>query len=162
MRYFSGFCLCGEEKLFEDYLDCGEFCVAGFSRGAQKALDFVLNTKERIDKLQLFSPAFFDVKKIFVDKNLEEFRKNKENYAKKFLKKAGLDNFKFLCEKNCSESELEALFSYDWKKIEKANLKIEVFIGEKDLIVNPKKSYEFFKKYANVYMIKKANHFLRS
>lgn len=42
------------------------------------------------------------------------------------------------------------------------NIKIEVFLGEYDKILSLKKAQSFFKNYATVYCIKKANHFLRS
>jgi len=161
MKYFNGFCLCNEKELFNEYLEDGEYIVAGFSKGAQNALEYVLNTDKRIDKLQLISPAFFDYPEKIVELNLAAFRKNKEEYVKNFLKKAGLEDFRYVCE--CSEDELKRLFTFDWEIIKEIkNVKIEVFLGEFDRILALKKAYEFFKEYADVYLIKKANHFLRS
>ena len=161
MKYFSGFCLCGEKGLFKEYLEDGEFVVAGFSKGAQDALEYVLNTDKRVDKLQLISPAFFDYPEKMVELNLRAFRKNKEEYVKNFLKKAGLEDFRYVCE--CTEDELKRLFTFKWEIInELKDVKIEVFLGEFDRILALKKAYGFFKYRADVYLIKKENHFLRS
>jgi len=161
MKYFNGFCLKGEEELFAEYLQECEFCVAGFSFGAQKALEYALYSKKRVDKLQLFSPAFFSYSKKAVDINLHAFEKNKDAYIKNFLTKAGLYDKKYLC--SCTKDELVSLFTFDWEKISLLKgVKIEIFIGEFDKIIDSKKAYGFFKNYADVYLIKKANHFLRS
>jgi len=161
MKYFSGFCLKNEKELFKEYLEDGEFVVAGFSYGAQKALDYVLTAKNRVDKLQLLSPAFFDYPKKIVDLNIKSFKKDKDRYIKSFLKKAGLYEKEYISK--CNEKELISLFTFDWKKIKEVkNIKIEVFLGEFDKIINLKKAREFFVFYGDVYLIKKANHFLRS
>jgi hypothetical protein len=161
MKYFSGFCLKNEKELFEDFLEEGEFVVAGFSFGAQKALDYVLNSKKRVDKLQLLSPAYFNYNKKIIDLNLNAFRKDKKSYIENFIKKAGFFNEKYIAD--CNESELNSLFTYDWEKIKEIKgVKIEVFLGEFDKIIALKKAYDFFKNYSDVYLIKKANHFLRS
>ncbi len=174
MKYFSGFCLCDEKYLFNGFLEKSEFYVAGFSYGAQKVVDYTLNSNKRIDKIQLFSPAFFDYSQKIIDLNLKAFKKNKNLYIKNFLTKAGIDKWKMengkwkidernirICE--CDEQDLYELFTFNWEKIKKLeNIKIEVFLGEYDKIINLKKAYEFFKNYADVYLIKKANHFLRS
>jgi hypothetical protein len=175
MKYFNGFCLKNEQTLFKEYLELNEFVVAGFSRGAQKALDFVLNSSYRVDKLQLFSPAFFNVNQKFIDLNLNAFKKDKSSYIKNFLTKAGINEWKMENGKwiidledieidySCNEEELLEMFTFDWEKIKEAkNVKIEVFLGEFDKIIASKKAKIFFKKYADVYFIKKANHFLRS
>jgi len=60
--YFNGFSLAKEENLFEDFLLGSEFCVAGFSYGAQKAFEYVYKSSERVDRLILLSPAFFQTK----------------------------------------------------------------------------------------------------
>ncbi|WP_238593468.1 hypothetical protein [Sulfurospirillum diekertiae] len=62
MKFFSGFCLANEQELFSSYLNQSDFTVAGFSYGAIKAFEYTLTCKERIDTLQLFSPAFFEDK----------------------------------------------------------------------------------------------------
>jgi hypothetical protein len=168
MKFFSGFCLKNEEELFKEYLEKG-LVVAGFSKGAQKALEFVLNTNERVDKLQLFSPAFFDYNEKLISLNMSAFKKDKNSYIKNFLIKAGAEykdgsffvDGKKLELSECNEKDLYELFTFNWGKIEKINIKIEVFLGEFDKITTLKKAYGFFKNYADVYYVKKANHFLR-
>ena len=161
MKFFSGFCLQGEKELFTDFLDESEFCVAGFSYGAQKALKYVLTSSERIDKLQLLSPAFFDYGEKLIKINLKAFKKNKKYYKENFFKKAGFYNEKYITD--CRFEELMELFTFDWEIIKNVkDVKIEVFIGEYDKIIASKKAYDFFKKYAEVILIKKADHFLRS
>jgi len=175
MKYFSGFCLKNEKILFKEYLEDNEFIVAGFSYGAQRALEYALTSKKRIDKLQLLSPAFFNVNQRFIDVNLNAFRKDKVSYIKNFLEKAGINQWKMENGKwkinlkgieidySCSEEDLIKLFTFNWEKIENLkNIKIEIFLGEYDRILALKKAEEFFKKYGSVYLIKKANHFLRS
>ncbi|MEO1923164.1 MAG: pimelyl-ACP methyl ester esterase BioV [Nautiliaceae bacterium] len=161
MKYFSGFCLCGEKELFKEYIEDKEFVVAGFSKGAQEALDYILNTDKRVDKLQLLSPAFFEYNEKIIELNLEAFKKDKEKYIKNFLKKAGIPDMKYIC--NCNLEELKKLFTFKWEKIKRVKgIKIEIFLGEYDKISASKKACEFFKQYGDVYFIKKANHFLRS
>ncbi len=204
MKFFSGFCLCNEKNLFKEFLQESEFCIAGFSYGAQKAIDYALNSNKRIDKIQLLSPAFFDYNKKIIDLNLKAFEKNKNRYIKNFLTKAGINEWELenanevspshtpnsqnwmsgkqytkyvmgkiengkwkIKEKNikiceCSEKDLYKLFTFEWEKIKQLkNIKIEVFLGEYDKIVSVEKAYRFFKNHADVYLIKKANHFLR-
>ena len=76
MRFYSGFSLSNDKQLFEPYLKESEFCVAGFSYGAIKAFNDTLNSKTRVDTLQLFSPAFFQ------DKN-EKFKRMQMMYINK-------------------------------------------------------------------------------
>ncbi len=159
MKYFSGFCLCGEKELFTEFLEDGEFVAAGFSYGAQKALDYVLSSHERIDKLQLISPAFFNYPQKIIDLNLKAFENDKKKYIENFIKKAGFFNEKYICE--CTIDDLKALFTFNWEKIKQLNnVKIEIFLGEFDKIIALKQAVEFFKQYGDVYLIKKANHFL--
>jgi len=161
MKYFSGFCLKGEKDLFKEYLDEGEFTVAGFSYGAQKAVDYVLGSSVRVDKLQLISPAFFNYPQKIIDMNLRAFEKDKNAYIENFLKKAGFFNEKYLTE--CTLDDLKRLFTFKWEKIDKIKgVKIEIFFGEFDKIIALKHAVEFFKNYGDVYIIKKSNHFLRS
>jgi len=174
MKFFSGFCVDVDKKFFSDYIEDKEFVVAGFSYGAQKALDYAINSSQRIDKLQLLSPAFFDYNEKLINLNLNAFKKDKKSYIKNFLTKAGINEWIMengewriditnLEIRECNENDLLKLFTFEWKKIEKIkDIKIEVFLGEYDRIIALKKAYEFFKNYADVYFIKKADHFLRS
>jgi pimeloyl-ACP methyl ester carboxylesterase len=162
MKYFNGFCLKGEYELFSEYMEDNAFTVAGFSYGAQKALTYALKEHARTDKLQLFSPAYFKYSEKIIELNLRAFKNDKRKYIENFLKKAGLFNEKYL-DYECGESDLLNLFTFDWEIIKELNnVKIEIFFGEFDKIIALKKAYEFFKNYGDVYLIKKANHFLRS
>ena len=164
MKFFNGFCLNLDKSFFSEYIEDKEFVVVGFSYGAQKAVDYVLNTPHRVDKLQLLSPAFFDYNQKLIELNLSAFKKNKLNYINNFLKKAGADEIILnYLDYSCNENDLYKLFTFNWEKISKIKgIKIEVFLGEFDKILALKKAYGFFKNYADVYLIKKANHFLRS
>ena len=172
MKFFSGFCLNNEKDVFKEYLEDNEFVVAGFSKGAQDAVDYAINSNNRIDKLQLLSPAFFNYSKKLVDINLNAFKKDKRKYIDTFLSKAGLlkENSKWKLENyyldvkyNCNEEELLSLLTFNWEKIKKIkDIKIEIFLGEYDKIIALKKAEEFFSNFGEIYFIKKANHFLRS
>jgi len=172
MKFFSGFCLKNEKDLFRDYLEENEFNVAGFSYGAQKALRFALNSAVRIDKLQLFSPAFFVYNEKLINLNINAFKIDKKNYIKNFLSKAGckIENEKCRIgneiidiDFRCSEKDLYSLFTFEWEIIKQINnIKIEIFLGEYDKIIALKQAVEFFKNFGDVYLIKKSNHFLRS
>ncbi len=65
-----------------------------------------------------------------------------------------------------SYEDLETLLNYQWNK-EKFELllskgvKIEVFLGCEDKIINAQETKKFFQKYANVYLIKNAGHILQ-
>lgn len=58
-NYYSGFSLKNEKKIFGEYIKENDFTISGFSYGAIKAFEDVLKSDERVDLLQLFSPAFF-------------------------------------------------------------------------------------------------------
>ena len=48
MKYFSGFCLENESELFKSFTCKGDFCIVGFSYGAQKALEYAFTCKEKV------------------------------------------------------------------------------------------------------------------
>lgn len=169
MKFFSGFALENESALFENFLERSDYCVAGFSAGAQKALEYVLNHKERVDTLQLFSPAFFQCSnEKFKRLQLMGYKKDPSGYMQNFIK---------LCHapynKSChvefgggSYTELEALLSYEFKpqaleKIAARNITLEVYLGGKDHIIDAIAAKAFFLPYATTYFINSANHFLK-
>ena len=163
MRFYSGFGFWGEKELFRECLDESEFCVAGFSYGAQKALIDAVHTQKRVDKLQLFSPAFFTNNKKFAKLQINAFNKNKPQYIKNFIENVkypkDIDISSYMDE--ATSYELEEMFEFNWGLIEYAkDIKIEVFIGEKDKIIDVNKAVEFFTKYAKVYFIKNSGHLL--
>lgn len=167
-KYFSGFCLENEKELFDEYLCEKDLCVAGFSYGAIKAFEYAYNTDSRVDLLQLFSPAFFQT----MDKKTKRlqlmfFKKDITEYTKSFL-----ENVSFPSQKNMKKyfaegtsSQLEELLDYIWdenrlQELLNRGVKIEVFLGEQDKIIDSKAAKEFFKNFATVYYIKGKGHTL--
>ncbi|PTB83922.1 hypothetical protein C9926_00340 [Sulfurovum lithotrophicum] len=168
MKYFNGFSLEGEEKYFSDYVDQSDYTVTGFSYGAQKAFEYVYRTHTRIDRLILISPAFFQTQKSsFIRTQLRYFEAGKEAYVKQFLKNVAFPSTLSLERylKVGTKEELEALLSYVWdiNKIEEVlqrGITIEVFIGNKDKIIDSNEALSFFTKNTTVYTIKNSGHLL--
>ncbi len=169
MIYFNGFALKGEEKFFKEELIKNDFSVAGFSYGAQKAFEYVYNSKERIDRLILLSPAFFqNHKKSFIRTQLRYYKADETSYVKEFLKNVVYpSNINLYNNINTNKhDELEKLLSYVWDKekileLIERGVSIEVFIGAEDKIVNAEKSYEFFSELTTVYLLKNRGHLLQ-
>lgn len=166
--YHSGFCLQNEEELFKEYLVKNDFTVSGFSYGAIKAFEEVYSSSVRVDKLQLFSPAFFQTKdKKFKRMQLMFFKKDAKAYCENFLENISypknLDTSKYF---NLGTfEELEELLNYEWDEnklqtlLEKGT-KIEVYLGEEDKIIDSYAANDFFKNYATVYYMKNLGHIL--
>jgi esterase/lipase len=169
MKYFNGFSLKGEEVFFSEELIESNYTVAGFSYGTQKALEYAYNCTNRIDRLILISPAFFqNHKKSFIKTQLRYFKADKEAYKKEFLKNVSYPSSNFLDEyiSEGTYEELHDLLSYVWEeeKIQELinrGIKIEVFMGDADKIVDAKKSFEFFSKLVPVYLFKGKGHLLK-
>lgn len=167
-NYFSGFCFKNESEIFSEYLESNDFTVCGFSYGAIKAFEEVLNSNLRVDKLQLFSPAFFqNYDDKFKRTQLMYFKKDANAYVETFLSNvinpSNLDISKYF-ELGTSE-QLEELLNYNWseKKLQEVvdkGVKIEVYLGEVDKIIDSLKVKDFFKNYATVYYIKEKGHLL--
>jgi pimeloyl-ACP methyl ester carboxylesterase len=170
MKYFNGFSLQKDEALFTPYLTHSDYCVAGFSYGAQQAFEYAYQSKKRVDRLILLSPAFFQTQKqSFIRTQLRYFEAGQEAYVKQFLANAAypssLDLSDFL--KVGSREELEALLTYQWdsKKIQEVldrGTIIEVFLGSEDKIIEAEKAFDFFKPLTTTYFIKSVGHILRS
>jgi len=166
--YFNGFSLTGEETLFEDYITEGDTCVVGFSYGAQKAFEYVYHTQERIDRLILLSPAFFQAEKpSFVRTQLRYFEAGKKAYIEQFLKNvtypSSVDLTKYL--KIGTKEELESLLTYQWDKekidtVLSKGTHIEVFVGEKDKIIQSHETLKFFSS-STTYLLKECGHLLK-
>ncbi len=167
-KYFSGFCFENESELFNDYLISNDFTISGFSYGAIKAFEEVLTCEYRVDKLQLFSPAFFQNEdEKFKRMQLMFFKKDEKSYCDNFLK-----NVLYPSDKNIEKyfkigtyKELEELLYYKWEKeklekLLKKGTKIEVFLGQNDKIIHSKKAKDFFTNFATVYYIKNKGHIL--
>ncbi len=169
MKFFSGFCLHDEKELFDEWIEKNDFCVAGFSYGAIKAFEYASTCKQRIDKLQLFSPAFFqDRSDKFKRMQTLYFSKDKNRYVKEFLEKtiypSDFDIKAYF--KEGTLEELKELLNYKWstekiKVLKKRGLEIEVYLGEKDKIINPNSALDFFLPFADVYYMKDVGHMLK-
>ena len=167
MKYFNGFSLQNEESLFANYITSDDTTVAGFSYGAQKALEYAYTSTERIDKLILLSPAFFQTQKAsFIRAQLRYFEADKQAYVVQFLKNVAypstVDLHDYL--QVGSIQELEALLNYTWEEekiqtILTRGTTIEVFMGAKDKIVNTSEALQFFTNTTN-YILKDAGHLL--
>ena len=168
MKFFNGFCLKEEEVFFDSYINSGDTCVAGFSYGAQKAFEYVYHTHKRIDKLILLSPAFFQTQNsTFIRAQLRYFKTNEKTYIKNFL-----HNVTYPSAYNLSKyltrgtiEELNALLYYQWdkEKIEKVldrGTSIEVFLGDKDKIIDFSAAKSFFTQ-TTTYIIKDVGHLLK-
>ncbi len=165
--YFSGFSLEGEKELFKDYIIQNQFIISGFSYGAIKAFEYVLKENKRVDKLQLFSPAFFNDKdKKYKRMQLMFFKKDSVTYCDNFLNNCGFS--KEVSSKYFSMGtyeQLDKLLNYQWdenkvQKIVDRNIKLEVYLGADDKIINSQKALEFFKQFGEVYFIKEKGHIL--
>lgn len=167
LLYFSGFCLQNEKNIFDEYLTINEFTLNGFSYGCIKLIEYALICDSRIDKIQLFSPAYFNDKdEKFKRMQLMFFKKDATLYADNFLKNCGFNKenknkyFSF-----GTFGELKELLYYEWKTDKLQTLKdrgieIETYIGEDDKIIDPQETLEFFRRFGDTYWIKKAGHIL--
>ncbi len=168
MHYFNGFSLQDEEKYFQTFLLNSELSVAGFSYGAQKALEYVYKSKERVDRLILLSPAFFQTQKpSFLRTQLRYFEAGQEAYVKQFLQNvASPSNIDLSsCLNLGNKEELEALLTYVWeedkiKEILNRGTVIEVFFGSEDKIIKVEDALDFFTSFTTTYYIKDVGHLL--
>lgn len=172
MQFYSGFCLRDEEFLFESFLDSCEYVISGFSYGAIKAFrdaKVSLEMGRRVDTLQLISPAFFQTKPSrFKRLQTISFSRDARAYKKQFIdgcfhphahKEIGLIDG--------TKEELQELLNYEWslqelQKLVESGVKIEVYLGARDAIVDVENAREFFLQVATVTYIKDANHFLQT
>ena len=170
VKFYSGFSLKGEEKLFDSFLISSDFCISGFSYGCIKAVEYALGTDERIDKIQLFSPAFFNDKDDkFKRLQLMFYSKDKQTYIENFLQNVTYPSSKDLSiyMNEGTYDELHELLYYEWDKSKiitllKNGIIIEVYLGEVDKIINSKLANEFFKSCGcEVYFIKSYGHILQ-
>jgi hypothetical protein len=168
MRYFNGFSLRDEERFFGEWLIDSEFCVAGFSYGAQQALEYVLGCDERIDRLILLSPAYFQEQSTaFIRTQLRYFAADSDAYISRFLANVVYPSSTNLKDHLLAgtQEELSSLLCYRWEEeklcqILKKGTIIEVILGEKDKIIDVDAAYRFFAPLVTTYMIKDAGHLL--
>ena len=167
-NYYSGFSLENEKEIFNDYIIENDFAVSGFSYGAIKAFEEVLNSSKRVDLLQLFSPAFFQTQdKKFKRMQLMFFNKNADEYCKNFLENIAYPSTINMNDyfKEGSYEELDELLNYVWDEEKLQALvdrgtKIEIYLGSEDKIIDSNKAKDFFVKYATIYYIKNVGHIL--
>ena len=167
-NFFSGFSLENEVELFDEYIQKNDFTISGFSYGAIKAFEYALSSDKRVDKLQLFSPAFFQTQdNKFKRMQLMFFKKDESSYCNNFLENisypSNFDTSKYF--KLGTYEQLEELLMYEWceeklQELVDKGVKIEVFLGEKDKIIDSKKAREFFVRFATIYYIKEKGHIL--
>ena len=172
MHYFEGFGFCGTAPLFKPWIKEGAYSVAGFSYGAQLALEYALQAKRRIQYLQLISPAFFNDKDdLFIQAQLKAFEKSQAAYMKRFyanttypVNVAAFGNY---IDNRVDTAFLKRLLSYHWEpqKLEALKQKgvvVEVFIGGKDKIIDADAACDFFAQSTLCYYFKELGHLLRS
>lgn len=170
MRYFNGFGLNGEDTLFKEIINSSEYCVSGFSWGAQRAFEYAYDSDKRIDILQLISPAFFQNKnESFIRQQLRFFKKDANSYRDNFIKNCAYPSKVDLKEFSIDTKleSLEELLKYKWdedklKEILERGVKIEVYLGDEDIIIDTKEALEFFKPFGEIYYFNNAGHILRS
>ncbi len=170
MIYFSGFGFKNESELFDKYILKSDFTVAGFSYGAIKAFEEVKKRKKRVDTLQLFSPTFFQNRdEKFRRVQLLSYKKDKKRHLDNFYKAAiyPLDIEIEKYKKEPAFEELDELLYYKWeeedlKKLVQKGVKIEVFLGKLDKIIETKKVYDFFINFATIYWFNNSGHIIRS
>jgi len=168
MPFYSGFCLRNESDFFAPWLRRDTYTVAGFSYGAVKALRHILERRERIDTLQLFSPAYFlDKTEGFKRLQLKAYRRDTALYRSRFTESCFAPYPVQEVETYDEGAEaLEELLTYEWpaetlRTLAERGIRIEVYLGEKDAVIDAAAAREFFTAYATVYYFKNANHFLR-
>ena len=171
MQFYNGFSLKNEEYLFEEYINSSEYCVCGFSYGAIKAFRYAkeqLEMGHRVDTLQLLSPAFFQTKeKKFKRLQLMAYKKSEHAYLSNFIDSCFAPYGKKIIEySKTTIEELEELLNYEWdlnelNKLAQKGVKIEVYLGGEDKIIDVERARELFLKVSTVTYIKNANHFLQ-
>jgi pimeloyl-ACP methyl ester carboxylesterase len=144
----------------------GDF-VAGFSYGAIGAIRHALQD-ESVKNLILLSPAYYTHKdREFKEAQLSAFEADPALYKLKLLKKSGLKEEEGeLYGKDGVAEELRELLFFDWCSRDVASLvargvRVEVFIGLGDRVVEPEPSSKFFDQFAKVYTLENKNHILR-
>ena len=95
------------------------------------------------------------------------FKKDAKSYCDNFLKNVVYPSSKNIKAnfKQGSYEELDELLHYEWNQerlqaLLDRGIKIEVYVGADDKIVDAQKIKEFFVEYATVYFIKNAGHIL--
>lgn len=172
MQFHSGFSLHDDVHFFDGLLHTSEFTIAGFSYGAIAAFRECLSRLhefKRIDRLQLFSPAFFqDQSAAFRRLQLKAYTQDESAYLAQFDANIFYPHTqKSLKHTETKIEELQELLDFVWSREElrfvvSRGVKIEVYLGGKDAIINASNAREFFKEFATITYIKDANHLLQT
>jgi len=168
MKYFSGFALKNDIYLCKEFLLNSDFTVAGLSFGAIKAIEYTLSTDKRVDTLQLFSPAFFQNRNDkFKRTQIIYFLKNRESYIKNFIKNSFFpSNPDSILEIfDDSVESLQQLLEYRYSdniftKLEQKGVKIEIYLGSDDKIIDSHAAKEYFTGKAEIFFLQNRGHFL--
>ena len=168
MIFYSGFSLTNEAHFFDKFLENSDYTVSGFSYGAIKAARYASESKRRIDTLQLFSPAFFQTKKeSFRRLQLTAFNNDPEIYLDRFIQGCFAPSPVQDIEVTTGTiEELDELLHYVWddtlmRSIVKKGIRIEVYLGLEDKIIDAQAARDFFLPFATVTSIRQGNHFLQ-
>ena len=171
MKFFSGFSLENEAYLLTPYLDQSDYTISGFSYGCIEALNTtmeMIQNSQRVDRLQLLSPAFFQTKEQkFKRLQLMSYKKSKLLYMKQFLRGCFHPyDMKIVETKETDIAELKELLEYEWsletlEKLKENGVQIEVYLGSRDAIIDVENARKFFLEVATLTYIKEANHFLQ-
>ncbi|WP_121021197.1 pimelyl-ACP methyl ester esterase BioV [Helicobacter vulpis] len=174
--YFSGFGFSNEDWLFAWLLEKGtRYDVAGFSYGATRALEFAYHQVKqgrRVQNLMLIAPCMLAHKsQAFKNLQLKAYQQDPHAYMRAFFEKIGwsallqqdpsLARFTHLG----SLQDLQILLNYAYapEKLEflcAKGVRLEVFIGLEDAIMDAQALRSFFKNYGCVWCFKGANHLL--
>ena len=116
----------------------------------------VVNLDEDTHVLRLILNSFYVPLNITVQGTMEEFLENVKDKSTK-----SIENFF----KKGSFKELDELLNFKWNKEDleeliKKGIKIEVFLGQNDKIIDSLAAKEFFKEFATVYYFKDKGHLL--
>jgi hypothetical protein len=169
MTFYSGFGFDTKSRWFEPWLDHSDYCIAGFSYGAIKATQAVANATHRVDRLQLFSPAFFQThSEGFKRLQRKGYRHDPVSYMQTFTQQCfapyavpdGVVNTA------TDAKDLETLLAHEWsaeqfEAIVARGVTIDVYLGGQDQIIDASGARAWFTQYATVYWFTHANHFLQ-
>jgi pimeloyl-ACP methyl ester carboxylesterase len=169
MKFYSGFALSNDRSFFDPYLKHSAYTVAGFSYGAIKAARYAADAHERVDTLQLFSPAFFQTKKeSFRRLQMSGYFKDSERYLDHFLTRCFAPAPVAPIALGESRAEdLEELLYFEWsdalmETIRSKGTRIEVYLGLEDQVIDVEGARRFFLPYATLTSLKRGNHFLQT
>lgn len=168
MRFFSGFSLRNDRRFFEGIVCKSDYSVAGFSYGAIKAAQTVAASTERIDTLQLFSPAFFQTKtESFRRLQMGGYLKDPDGYLRLFRENCFAPcPVGTLEEGEHSKEALRELLYFVWtsdlmETIRAKGTRIDVYLGLEDRIIDVEGARAFFIPFATVTSMRRCNHFLQ-